>query len=161
MKTRLLILFMLLAATVGAQKSINVVLDYTVTCAGLTNDGSYMVDVECKGKKPADALANAKKAAVHAVLFKGITGKAAGCTTQRPIVADQAILDSNVEFFKNFFDDKKGSWGSYVTGITGVHPQTSKVKGGYMVNVTLIVKKDGLRQMLEKEGVIRGLSSGF
>lgn len=161
MKIRLFLLFMSVAMATMAQKTVGIDWSYNVKCAGVTPNGDYMVEVECVGRKVDVAMDHAKKSAVYDVLFKGINGSVAGCTTQRAIVSDPSALEAHLDYFKKFFDKKKGSYSMYVLDINGSQPQITKVSGGYSINVTLIVLKDKLRMLMEKEQIVRGLSSGF
>lgn len=59
--------------------------NYEVECMGTGMDGTQLIKVWGYGKKPEDAAYQAKKNAVHAVIFKGINGGKPGCMT-RPLV---------------------------------------------------------------------------
>ena len=57
--------------------------NYEVECMGTGMDGTQLIKVWGYGNKPDDAVYQAKKNAVHAVIFKGITGGKPGCMTRQ------------------------------------------------------------------------------
>lgn len=136
---------------------------YEIECAGIGADGSYLLKVWSYSKKPNIAITQAKKNAVHGVIFKGFSGGPRGCTTQRPLATNPNIEMEKQDFFIPFFDEG-GKYMKFVTESSdGNVAAEDRMKVGkeYKIGVIVSVSKDLLRQDLEAAGIIKGLSSGF
>ncbi len=137
---------------------------YDIECEGIGKKGSKLVKVWSYSKKPQFAIEQAKKNAVHGIIFKGYAGGGSGCTSFKPLVSDVDIENKNKEFFNKFFEDG-GEFMKYVTAATdgNIAPgdRLKVSKREYKIGVVVTVSSDLLRKRLEKEGIIRSLSSGF
>lgn len=126
--------------------------------------GTYLVKVWSYSKKPAVAKEQAKKNAVHGIIFKGFSGSKQGVSSQKPLVKDSSIQSKNEQFFKDFFA-AGGDYMKYVNlsddGAIASGDILKVNKREYKVAVVVSVRKDALRKYLENAGIIRGLSSGF
>ena len=121
-----------------------------------------MIKVWSYSKKPAVAMEQAKKNAIHGVIFQGFAGGGQGCTSQRPLSDDPELVQQKAEFFDNFFADG-GKYMQFVGNASdGLNPN-DRVKIGkeYKVGVIVTVLKDNLRKYLEETGMIKKLDSGF
>lgn len=135
---------------------------YEIQCAGVGHDGTYLVKVWSYSKRGNVAIEQAKKNAVHGVLFKGFTG-GEGCASQRALATNPNIESEKKEFFDMFFEDG-GKYMKYVSVSSDGHisaDDRKKVGKEYKIAVVVSVMKDALRKDLEAAGVIRSLSSGF
>lgn len=135
---------------------------YEIECAGIGKEGTYLVKVWSYSKNGHIAIEQAKKNAVHGVVFKGFTG-GQGCGTQRAIASNPNIEVEKEEFFKLFFADG-GKYMKYVNvSSDGNIAAKDRLRVGkeYKIGVIVSVMKDALRKDLEDAGVIRSLSSGF
>ena len=132
---------------------------YEIQCAGTGVDGTYALKVSfyAKGKKP--DLQQAGMAAVHGVIFKGVTGGLQGCPSQPALMRDPAGQQTYKDYFKKFFAPT-GDYGKYVLSVSP-NVERVKLKGQWKFTTTVQVAKDQLRRDLEAAGVIKGLSSGF
>jgi hypothetical protein len=136
---------------------------YEVECAGIGTDGTYLIKVWSYSKKPNVALEQAKKNAVHGIIFKGFAGGGRGCTSQKPLASSPGVESQHEEFFKLFFADG-GNYMKYVSVSSDGNVDAGdrmKVGKEYKVGVIVSVMKDALRKDLEAAGVVKGLSSGF
>ena len=137
--------------------------EYEIECAGVGTDGTYLVKVWSYSKKANVAIDQAKKNAVHGIVFKGFAGGAQGCTAQKPLASSPAIEQERADFFDIFFADN-GKYMKYV-GSSGDNNIGSgdRVKVGkeYKIGIIVSVQKEALRKDLEAAGIIKGLSSGF
>ncbi|BDS13176.1 hypothetical protein [Aureispira anguillae] len=135
---------------------------YEIMCAGVGAQGTYLVKVWSYSRKPVVALEQAKKNAVHGVIFKGFMGQ--GCSAQKPLVRNSNLETEKAEFFKRFFKDG-GEYMKFVTASNEGHISAGDVtkisKREYKVGVIVSVQKDLLRKKLEAEGIIKGLAAGF
>ena len=188
MKTNALILLIVVMATFSASaqriKKTERVAEketkdflYELECAGVGKQGTYLLKVWSYSKRKDVAIDQAKKNAVHGVVFKGFAsgGKQQSgdaCRGQRALANTPNIEDDQKAYFKKFFKDG-GDYMRYVSSSDQVktHMEVIKLSGmkrvvdmagiEYKVGVIVTVMKDELRKHLEKDGVIRGLNSGF
>ncbi len=136
---------------------------YEIECMGTGTDGSYLIKVWSYSKKPEIAIAQAKKNAVHGVIFKGFTGGGRGCVSQKPLASNPNLEMEKKDYFEPFFEDG-GKYMKFVTESSdGNIAAEDRMKVGkeYKIGIVVSVSKDALRQDLEAAGIIKGLSSGF
>ena len=135
---------------------------YELQCAGVGQDGTYLVKVWSYSKRGDVALEQAKKNAVHGVIFKGFTGSD-GCSTQKALASSPNVESEKQEFFDMFFEDG-GKYMKYVSvsgdGMISADDR-KKVGKEYKIGVIVSVMKDALRKDLEAAGVIKSLDAGF
>ncbi|KMQ70687.1 hypothetical protein [Chryseobacterium koreense] len=135
---------------------------YEIECAGVGQDGSYLVRVFSFEKTRKLVIEQAKKNAVHGVIFKGFIGNSE-CGTQKPLAKNPNAEAENEHFFNNFFMDG-GKYMKYVTLSTdgNVDPKDIvKVGKEYKLGIIVTVSKDLLRKDLEAAGIIKSFSSMF
>lgn len=125
---------------------------YDIMSAGSGAQGTYLVKVYVYGKKPSDD--ELKYAAIHGVLFRGVTGTGRQ-PTQRPMISNVAVEQEKADFFLSFFGNE-GHYRDFATVVPGTYERT-KVPEGYKVGAVVQVMKDQLRKNLEQFGVIRSL----
>lgn len=133
---------------------------YEIECAGIGADGSYLLKVYTYSKKKNLPMEQAKKNAVHAVLFKGFPGNNdTRCYTQKPICTNPNIEFEKKEFFDTFFQDG-GKYMKYVFDSSDGNVDASdrmKVGKEYKVGILVSVSKEALRKDMEAAGIIRSL----
>ena len=131
---------------------------YEVEKTGTGNQGTYQLKVWTYSKDVATATKQAKKNAVHAVIFKGIPG------SQKSLVKNPNAEEENAEFFKEFFKDG-GKFQKYVflsnNGEIGPGDRIKISKKEYKIGVVVSVSTASLRKDLEAAGIIKSLNSGF
>ena len=105
-KTFFLILLMITGSAFSqAKKKADKATDewrYEIECAGIGTDGTYLIKVWSYSKKGSVAITQAKKNAVHGIIFKGFAGGGQGCNSQKPLVTNPNIESEKEEFFKPF-----------------------------------------------------------
>jgi hypothetical protein len=124
--------------------------------------GTYLIKVWSYSKKPDVAIEQAKKNAVHGVIFKGFTGTST-VPGQRPLTDNVNLEDEKADFFKPFFDDG-GKYMKFVsTSNDGAVAAEDRMKVGkeYKVGVIVSVNVTALRKDLEAAGIIKSLGAGF
>lgn len=129
---------------------------------GVVGDGKVVsVKVWSFSEKPEVAQAQAYKNAVHGVIFKGIpmSGRVPGLN---PICPDLSVEMKNADYFRAFF----AAGGPYMRFCSnsgkGINTMPLKIdKKTYKVGVNVIVNVEGIRQELERAGVIKKLGGGF
>lgn len=122
-------------------------------------ESSYLVEVTSYVPDLQLALVQAKRNAIHAVLFKGISGNNLGCTTKDPLVSDSSY-ESNFTYFQDLFYNSS-DFNKYVTAPSGSaeSSETYKVKGrkNYRVTFIISINVDELRRKLEFDKIIEPL----
>jgi len=134
---------------------------YEIEPVGVGSQGTYLIKVWSYSKKPLVALEQAKKNAVHGIIFKGFLG-VNGIPGQRPLTNNPNLEIEQAEFFKNFFDG--GKYMKFVNvSNDGAVAAEDRLKVGkeYKIGVIVSVNVAGLRKDLEDGGILKGLSSGF
>lgn len=124
--------------------------------------GTYMIKVWTYSKSPQVAINQAKKNAVHGVIFKGFAGKDR-VQGQRPLARSSNLENEREDFFKPFFQ-RGGDYMRYVnvTGDGSVRAEDRlRVGDEYKIGVVVSVNVAQLRRDLEEAGVIESLGSGF
>lgn len=136
--------------------------DYEIECMGTGSDGSQLLKVWGYGKKVDKAIDQAKKNAVHAVIFRGITAGKPGCM-QRPLATKPGTEQQHRQYFDAFFAEG-GKFLNYVaiTSDGSIDPKDRlKVGKEYKVGVVVTVMHTALRKELEAANVISALGGGF
>ncbi|HCT31223.1 MAG TPA: hypothetical protein DIW31_10955 [Bacteroidales bacterium] len=134
---------------------------YEIEGMSVGTQGTYLIKVWSYSKKPTIAINQAKKNAVHGVIFKGFSGKP-GVPGQKALATPE-IEKEKEAWFDEFFSDK-GNYNRYVTESgdgTVAAEDRMKVGKKYKIGVIVSVNVADLRKALEDAGVIKGLSSGF
>ena len=135
---------------------------YELEAVGTGVQGTYVVKVWSYSKKADVAIEQAKKNAVHGVIFKGFAGKQ-GVPGQRPLTNNVNLVEEKADFFEPFFKDG-GKYMKFVSlsGDGSVDAgDRMKVGKEYKVGVVVAVNVTALRKDLEDAGIIKGLSGGF
>jgi hypothetical protein len=125
-------------------------------------DGSYVVKVWSYSKKKDVAIEQAKKNAVHGIIFQGFTG-AGKVSSQPPIARTPGLEIEKADFFKTFFADN-GPYMKYVsvTNDGSIDPNDRlKVGKEYKIGVLVSVKKDLLKKDLQAQGIIKAMGAGL
>lgn len=137
---------------------------YDVECEGIAKQGAKLVKVWSYSKNPKHAISSSMRNAVHGIIFKGYAGGGQGCTPMQPLVKDVAKEAEFAEFFDAFFAEG-GEYLKYVSAATdgSIAPgdRLKISKREYKIGVVVNVMSDQLRKRLEKENIIRSLTSGF
>ncbi|MDI9357150.1 MAG: hypothetical protein QM536_09030 [Chitinophagaceae bacterium] len=136
---------------------------YEIEAAGTGVQGTYLIKVWSYSKKPTIAIQQAKKNAVHGIIFKGFAG-IPNVSGQKPLVTDMSIAEQKESFFDDFFSDPAGDYIKFVSESgDGSVDAGDRLKIGkeYKIGVIVSVNSAELRKYLEKAGIIKSLSDGF
>jgi hypothetical protein len=167
-KTSLMgLLFLVFISAINAQSRKKAQKDteewrYEIEAVNVGVQGTYLIKAWTYSKKPGIAIEQAKKNAVHGVIFKGFAGKQ-GIPGQKPLVSNVNLEEEKVDFFKPFFKDG-GKYMKFVTisndGNVGLGDRL-KVGKEYKIGVLVSVNVSELRRDLEDAGIVKGLGAGF
>jgi hypothetical protein len=119
---------------------------------------TYLIKVWSYSKKPNIAIEQAKKNAVHGIIFRGFTGKA-GKKSQPALTNNVNLEEEKKDFFNSFFSDG-GKYMKFVsTSNDGAVAAEDRMKIGkeYKVGVVVSVNYNALKKDLEEAGIIQGL----
>ena len=113
--------------------------------------GTYLIKVWTYSKKPDLAIEQAKKNAVHGIIFRGFdgNGRVAG---KKALAQNPNLEEEKSDFFRLFF----GEGGKYMKYISltndGAVAAEDRMKVGkeYKIGVIVSVNVDGLRKDLER-----------
>jgi hypothetical protein len=136
---------------------------YEIEAAGVGSQGVYQLKVWTYSKDPNTAIEQAKKNAVHGVIFKGITGKTGVIAGQRPLVNNSALETEREDYFKPFFTTG-GRYQQFVSLVNnGAIDSGDRIKIGkeYKIGVVVSVNAAALRKDLETAGIVKKLGEGF
>lgn len=133
---------------------------YEVQYIGVGQDGTKVFNVKTTAKDAETAIAMAKRDAVAACLFRGIT--ASEQTKATPAIVGYEVAEENMAFFESFLalPTKKTPAGQYVRYInkTG-QPQTVKEGKSYKVSLDVQVLYDELLKYMQSKGYAKKLEN--
>ena len=134
---------------------------YESICSESGGTGSsYLIEVTSYVGDVRLALNQAKKNAIHAVLFKGVSGNNLGCTAKEPLIKN-GVYNDNFEYFEDFFYNTR-QYNQFATLPSGSAESTEKLKRK-MNRVTFIisVNVDELRKKLEYDKIIEPMGAAL
>jgi len=129
---------------------------YELEAAGIAQQNTVQVKVWSYSKKADIAIEQAKKNAVHGIVFRGFG-------SNRPLCTSPAAEQEHNDFFKDFFANG-GKYLKYVQLVNnGAIAAGDRIKIGkeYKIGVVVVVDKNALRKDLEDAGIIKKLGAGF
>jgi hypothetical protein len=135
---------------------------YELEPVGEGKQGTYQVKVWSYSTVVETAIEQAKKNAVHGIIFRGYE-QVGRIQSQKPLTTNPNLEIEFQDFFKDFFQDG-GKYLKFVSLVgNGAILPGDRIKIGkeYKVGVVINVNKDALRKDLEAAGVIKALNSGF
>jgi hypothetical protein len=124
--------------------------------------GTYLIKVWSYSKSPDVAIEQAKKNAIHGIIFRGFAGKA-GVEGKPPLVSSPDLEIEKADFFDPFFDDG-GKFMKFVSLTNdGAVAAEDRFRIGkeFKIGVLISVNVGELRKDLEAAGIIRALNAGF
>ncbi|WP_455587336.1 hypothetical protein [Bacteroides sp.] len=132
--------------------------NYEIQEIGVGKEGTKVFKIWCYGKKPEDAIKEAKRAAVAACIFRGLSNTPALCAD--PTTAQETYKD----FFADFFDEDGGAYIQFINLSTDGMPSGQdrlKTSKGYKIGIKVQVMHANLREYLETKNIIKKLTDGF
>jgi hypothetical protein len=139
--------------------------NYDIECMGEAAAGVYTLKVFSILPDERLAREQASKNAVHAVIFQGVNAQGRKCKA-KPALARSSSLETDfkdyfTEFFSSVSKKDLNSFAKYVNVIEEVTDRQKLGKKKFRIGTLVTVNIDLLRKTLEKENIIKSLSSGF
>lgn len=134
---------------------------YEIEATQTGSQGTYQIKVWSYSKDATVAAEQAKKNAVHGIIFRGFSGSQDGRVKgQKPLSNNPNLEQEQEKFFKEFFADG-GTYQKFVSTSTNATSERIKYGKEYKVGVIVSVNVSELRKYLENAGIIKSLNSGF
>lgn len=124
--------------------------------------GTYLIKVWSYSKKPEVAIDQAKKNAVHGIIYRGFAGTST-VPGKLPLANNVNLEEEKSDFFTPFFSEG----GKYLKFVSltndGAVEAGDRMKVGkeFKIGVVVAVNVSELRKDLENAGIIKSLSNGF
>jgi len=133
--------------------------NYQTECITIETDGYISIKIWNTKKGIKYKPEQARKDAIHAILFSGISA-GNGCTTQPPIL-NKSEEQENFKMIEKSFFAKKGKWSMFTRSATTeiTLPSNLGVKNWKVYQVS--ISKNELRKYLENQKIIKSLTHGF
>lgn len=124
-------------------------------CMGVELDGSQTLRAYGSGRNRKDAIEQARKNAVYAVVFDGIRNGVSGCD-QRPLINEPNAREKYEDYFNAFFRDG-GDYKNYVTSQDQRAASRNRDRSRTFVNfaVTVRVLRGELKARLREDGILK------
>jgi hypothetical protein len=128
---------------------------YEIECLGVELDGSQTLRVWGTGKNKRDAVEQARKNAVHEVIFKGIRKGKTECNLH-PLLIEVNAEEKYEAYFQTFFTDK-GDYDDYVSMADEKRCSKVREENSLYVKYGIVVRvlRNELKERLKKDGVIK------
>jgi hypothetical protein len=136
---------------------------YEVEAVDVGSQGTYQLKVWTYSKNPDVAIEQAKKNAVHCIVFKGFIGKTGTITGRKALVTSSTVETERDDYFRPFFMTG-GTYQRFVSLVNnGAIAPGDRLKVGkeYKIGVVVSVDVAALRKELENAGIIKALGGGF
>jgi hypothetical protein len=133
--------------------------NYQTECVTIETDGYVKIKIWNTKKGAKYKPEQARKDAIHALLFSGIAGSN-GCSTQPPILNKSEEHENFKTIEKSFFS-KKGKWSMFTrsSATETTLPANLGIKNWKVYQVS--ISKNELRKYLEQQKIIKSLTNGF
>ncbi len=133
--------------------------NYQTECVTIETDAYVTIKIWDNKKGAKYNAEQARKDAIHAILYSGISG-GNGCTTQPPILNKTEEQEQFKSIEKSFFS-KNGKWSMFVRSaiIETTLPTNLGNKNWKVFQVA--ISKNELRKYLEEQKIIKSLNNGF
>lgn len=142
----------------NASKKVSGNYKFEIECLGVELDGSQTLKAWGNGRNRFDAVEQAKKNAVNAVIFKGVSYGKQDCN-KRPLITDPMAREKHEDYFNTFFRDK-GEYLSFVNCkderflskiLRSRKPARQSVTHGVVVRVL----RGELKKKLQEDGIFK------
>ncbi len=134
--------------------------NYQTECVSIETEGYVTIKIWDIKKGAKYKAEQARKDAIHALLFSGISGSGSGCSTQNPLLSNSEEVEKFKGIQRSFFS-RKGKWSSFTrSAATETTLPTSIGNEDWKVYQVSVSKRE-LRKYLEEKNIIKALTNGF
>jgi len=133
--------------------------NYQTECVTIETDGYVTIKIWDTKKGAKYKPEQARKDAIHAILFSGISA-GNGCSTQLQIL-NKAEEQENFKTIEKSFFAKNGKWSMFTrsSATESTLPANLGIKNWKVYQVS--ISKNELRKYLEEQKIIKSLTNGF
>lgn len=133
--------------------------NYQTECVTIETDGYVAIKIWDTKNGAKYKPEQARKDAIHAILFSGISG-GNGCNTQLPIL-NKIEEQENFKTIEKSFFAKKGKWAMFTrsSATETTLPDNLGIKNWKVYQVS--ISKNQLRKYLEEQKIIKSLTNSF
>jgi hypothetical protein len=132
---------------------------YQYSCIGISSDGSVKIEIWNPKEGKSYDLETARKDAIHAMLFSGITS-GENCSAMLPILNSKEEVDRFKGIEKKFFS-KRGEYFRFATQIKEEAANSAPNKNIKVKSFKIVIFKENLRNYLMEAQIINSLRKGF
>ena len=132
---------------------------YQTECVSLNTDAYVVIRIWNTKKGLKYKMENARKEAIHSILYAGIAG-GNGCSTQ-PALLNTPEDRTNFKTIEKRFFSKKGEWARFTRDATENSFGTKNVVSATCKIYQVSIGRKDLRKYLEEKKIIKPLNSGF
>lgn len=133
--------------------------NYQTECVSLETDGYYTIKIWDTKKRDNYRSEDARKDALHAILFSGIAGTN-GCVTQKAML-NKLEYQQNFKSIKKDFFAKKGKWSAFTRTATTATTLPVAIGNQKWKVYQISISKSALSQYLEELKIIQTLNNQF
>jgi hypothetical protein len=133
--------------------------NYQTECVSLETDGYYTIKIWDTKKRDNYRSEDARKDALHAILFSGIAGTN-GCVTQKAMLNKLEYQQNFKSIEKDFFA-KKGKWSAFTRTATTATTLPVAIGNQKWKVYQISISKSALSQYLEELKIIQTLNNQF
>jgi hypothetical protein len=130
---------------------------YEVSCDRTGSEGTVIFTVFSTEKKEEIALREARRNAVRALVFRGLSTERC---REVPMIRLDEFTEKADQYFDGFFKEG-GPYLSYVEYAGDEVESRTKVGKQVKIGSTVVVQRTRLRQDLEKAGIVKSMSDVF
>jgi hypothetical protein len=157
-----LLLFLAVSVVFSSCKKTYMFQYVDVNCKGRGQGGTKQISIATRAGSKKDLLESAKRDALHALIFRGITLGNGECPSS-PIIPNSSEVDAKHKAFFDQFFSSPSMYSQYVLSASlQAPPGAMKLsEGGYRATYVVTVNYDQLVKYLENQGVSRSLKNGL
>lgn len=133
--------------------------NYQTECVTVETNSYITIKIWDNKKGARYNAEQARKDAIHAILYSGISGSN-NCTTQPPILNKTEEQENFKSIEKSFFS-KNGKWSMFVRSAATETALPAKFGIKKWKVYQVAISKNELRKYLEEQKIIKSLTNGF
>jgi hypothetical protein len=134
-------------------------ISYQTECISIGTEGYIILKIWDSNKGIKYKLQQAKKDAIHAVLYSGISGNN-NCVTQSAILTKQEYVEKFHKIEKDFFSSN-GDWSKFTTSSATETTLPNSLGAKKWKVYQISVSKDALKKYLEEKSILKSINIGF